>query len=1040
MNNKIQLPEVIVVEASAGSGKTFALAKRYLELVLNPNFKTTIFPLRNILAITFTNKATIEMKERILEFLKRIALDEFKNKEQESEILGSLGVDRKKISEFAARTMEAIIGNYTFFQVKTIDSFINAILMGSALNIDRSAHFTIKHDFGNYLAYCLDNVIDLAAEDSNLLLLFEDFLTHYLFVENKSSWFPKKDILESIQALFKLNNTYGIPFYVYPVSDESVFKKKRKIFNDLCRLSLNLPEELNGTVKKSILRFAAGEEIFELKNIPDKFKSLDIPMNKNRTATPAFEKLWKNIHKEICELVELDANVIYKPYIELFEKIFECFNKICKHDDVLFLGELNSKARLLFSKEGITIAEIYYRMATRFNHYLIDEFQDTSRLQWKNLEEMVSEALSTGGSLFYVGDKKQAIYRFRGGDARLFDEVKDEFSGYAMTKNLTKNWRSQKAIVEFNNKIFSKENITKAIASMDIEDNISSKENLLKHILGAFNDSHEESSPDKPYGYVCVERVEESKKEERNLIMKKKLIPLIDTLKTRGFSYKDMAILCRDNEEVELVTAWCLEKGISVESEKTLSIEENSLIQELICFLRFLYSPIDDLSFAVFILGDIFTKASGISHQEITDFIFRLRREKTSANELSLYRNLRKYYPQIWNTYIDEFFKSVGFVSPYELVVSIYERFSLMDNFTDNQAFFMKFLELIKQEEQEYAGLGDFLSYLDTAQKEELYVSVDETDSINVLTIHKAKGLEFGVVVLPFLRIDVNAETGEMPGSYITSEESACGLVRITKEHRKYSKRLKEIYEKAYIEACLNEFNNLYVALTRAKFEMYIYLPKKSANSANKARNLIPDEIREFGSRHDYEIKNKALSPSVVLTPSRYTNYLSLIEDEFEDPVSLKNREKILQGNITHYILSFIDGSFDKNKKDILRNAVACAKIKYPFFDNFDEVEGRIVKLLNDKEFEPFFSLGRDKLYLEKEVVNQKGDMKRIDRLIVKEKEAWIIDYKSSHEGNEKYKMQIKEYMELIGNIYAQKKIRAFLLYLNEMKFEEVHG
>ncbi|MFA5272156.1 MAG: UvrD-helicase domain-containing protein, partial [Candidatus Omnitrophota bacterium] len=188
MNNETQFPEVIVVEASAGSGKTFALAKRYLDLVINPRLKTTSFPLRNILAITFTNKATIEMKERILEFLKRIALDEFENKEQEKEILSSLGVDKKSAQGLAAKTMEGLIDNYTYFQVKTIDSFINAILMGSALNIDRSAHFTIKHDYSKYLAYCLDNVIDLAAQDKNVLLLLEDFLMHYLFVENKSSW------------------------------------------------------------------------------------------------------------------------------------------------------------------------------------------------------------------------------------------------------------------------------------------------------------------------------------------------------------------------------------------------------------------------------------------------------------------------------------------------------------------------------------------------------------------------------------------------------------------------------------------------------------------------------------------------------------------------------------------------------------------------------------------------------------------------------------------------------------------------------------
>ncbi|MFA6281281.1 MAG: UvrD-helicase domain-containing protein [Candidatus Omnitrophota bacterium] len=1040
MNNQIQSPEVIVVEASAGSGKTFALAKRYLELAVNPRLKTTPYPLRNILAITFTNKATIEMKARILEFLKRIALDEFENKEQENEILGPLGVDKKMARELAVVAMESLINNYTYFQVKTIDSFINAILMGSALNIDRSAHFTIKHDYNKYLAYCLDNVISLAAQDKDALLLLKDFLMHYLSIENKNSWFPKKDILETIQALFKLNNTYGIPFHIYRVNGQDVIKKKLKIFNAISDLSLNLPQDLNGTVKKSILKFSEGNNIFELKNLPDKFKSLEIPMNKNKDAPPEFEKLWKNIHKEICELIELDADVVYKPYIQLFDKILEHFNKICKHDDVLFLGELNSKARLLFGEEGITIAEIYYRMATRFNHYLIDEFQDTSRLQWKNLEEMVREAISIGGSLFYVGDKKQAIYRFRGGDARLFDEVKDEFSAYVKPKSLTKNWRSQKAIIEFNNMVFAKENLINAISKMDIEGNVGDKEELIKHILGAFNDSQEEHSPDKPYGYVSVERIEEDKKEDRNTITKEKILPLLDKLKTRGFSYKDIAILCRDNDEVELITSWCLEKGISVESEKTLSIEENSLIQELVSFLTFLYSPIDDLSFAAFVLGDIFTKATGISQKEMTDFIFRLRKERTSKLEFALYRKLREHYPEVWGKYLDDFFKSVGFVSPYELVISIYERYSLMSNFPETQAFFMKFLELIKQQEEEYIGLGDLLSYLDTAQKEELYVNVQESDSIHVLTVHKSKGLEFGVVILPFLRIDVNAETGDIPGSYITPEGNSCGLVRITKEHRKYSERLKKIYEKAYIEACLNEFNNLYVALTRAKFEMYIFMPKKSASSSNKARNLIPETLKMHGQPRSYETKSKVSRPAVVLAPSSYTEYLSLIRDEFQDALSLKNRTKILQGNVMHFILSSLDNTLCRDKKNILDVAFANAKIKYPFFDNFYALEEKITRLIEDKAMRHFFYIEDDKLYLEKEIVDLKGNTKRIDRLIIKEREAWIIDYKSSHELSEKHITQMKEYIVIIKKMYPQKNVKGFLLYLDEIKFEEVNG
>jgi ATP-dependent exoDNAse (exonuclease V) beta subunit len=1034
MNNQTQSPEVIVFEASAGSGKTYALAKRYLTLLINPNLRVDQIPLHNILAITFTNKATVEMKERILEFLKRIALDIFESKEQQEELLGILGVSKNEASVKAKSIMNELISNYTFFQVQTIDSFINAILMGCACHIDRSSQFKIKHDYTRYLSYCLDDVIDMAAGDKNTLALLEDFLEHYLFVENKNSWFPKKDILGSIQSLFKLSNQRATPFYIYKGSSQDVIKKKISIFKAIEEILQELPQDLDTRVKKSIQRFISQEPVFELKNLPERFRYLQVPMNKGKVPSASLVKKWQAVHNKICDLADLDANVAYSPYLELFEKISQCFNKICKHDDILFLGELNSKARLLFSEEGITLAELYYRLATRFTHYLIDEFQDTSKLQWQNLEEMVREAISCGGSLFYVGDKKQAIYRFRGGAPELFDEVKEQFRDYVKPQILTKNWRSQKEIVEFNNEIFSKENLSRAILAMDNGEDIDDKNELLRQVLNVFSDSRQQYVASNNQGYVYVERIEENKKEAHNEAVKEKIISLVEGLRCRFLSYKGIAILCRDNDEVELVTSWLIEKGITVESEKTLSIEENNLVQELVSFLKFLHSPIDELSFASFILGEIFTKASGIGRDEITSFIFELRKEQ-NKNDSSLYRQFRQAYPEVWQDYLEQFFKGVGFISPYELVVSIYERFSLLKNFSDNQAFFMKFLELIKQQEDEYSSLTEFLTYLDSAPKEELYIKVDETESVHVLTIHKAKGLEFNVVIMPFLRIDINAQTAEMAGSYLTEEG---GLVRITKEHRKYSSRLKEIYKKAYIQAAINEFNNLYVGLTRPKFELYLFIPKKSRSSANKANYLIPQELKERGRISHYPLKPVSSRPILNLKPSGYKDWVSFMKDEFGEETALKNREKILEGNAIHFALSYIDNLYRNEQAALVDKAIENTKIQYPLIADFNSLRTKILKIINDKEIIKFFYVTAGQIYREKEIVNIFGESKRIDRLIVKEKEVWVIDYKSSPGCKQEYQKQVRQYLEAIGRIYRQKSAKGFIVYLNEASIEEV--
>src|SRR3990167_8480795 len=203
-----QFHEVRVVEASAGSGKTYALAKRYIQLLLSASDPAAEAAVRAILAITFTNKAAMEMKERILEFLKTIALKKFSMPEQEA-ILLPLSIESEQASFKAFAMMEAIIRHYNFFQVQTIDKFINALLSGCAFKVGLTAHFKIKTKDREYLEYALDQTIDRASRDKDIRQIFEHFLHNYLYLENRSGWFPKKDMAAILYALFLQSNTYG---------------------------------------------------------------------------------------------------------------------------------------------------------------------------------------------------------------------------------------------------------------------------------------------------------------------------------------------------------------------------------------------------------------------------------------------------------------------------------------------------------------------------------------------------------------------------------------------------------------------------------------------------------------------------------------------------------------------------------------------------------------------------------------------------------------------------------------------------------------
>jgi len=205
-------PQVHILDASAGSGKTYALAKKYVQLLLAPPAPKDDSPFKSTLAITFTNASTLEMKERILEFLKRIALGQFKGPEDEKDLLSSLSIDRTAARVASSRLLEFLFRHYNFFAVKTIDSFINSLLTGCALSLGFSAHFDIKKEVEDYLSYSFDSLIDKTNEDPALKRMFEDFLEHYLQVEEKTAWNPKDDLLKMIKKLYDMTNAYGKRF------------------------------------------------------------------------------------------------------------------------------------------------------------------------------------------------------------------------------------------------------------------------------------------------------------------------------------------------------------------------------------------------------------------------------------------------------------------------------------------------------------------------------------------------------------------------------------------------------------------------------------------------------------------------------------------------------------------------------------------------------------------------------------------------------------------------------------------------------------
>lgn len=1032
-----------VVEASAGSGKTYALAKRYVQTLLDPRLSPDQVPMRNILAITFTNKAAYAMKGRILEFLKKISLGTF-SAEQEKEILTPIGLTAAEARPRALKIMNELIHNYNFFQVQTIDSFINALLSGCAFKIGLSAGFKIKRNYTEYLEYSLDRLIERAASDKLAFTVMSRFLQQYLFLENKPGWFPKKDMLDLQKALYNQSNTYGRDFEIFHLAGDDLSLRKKKIMAAMRSLREGLPPETNKTFLKSLDKFLEEyQDGFDFDRLSDFFSREEVPVNKGVKVSRDLARQWDKINKQLRELAEAEAYSLFNPYVEVFEQINVEFRHKAAEEDVLFLPELNRRARQLFDEGMVTVEELYYRLATRFHHYLLDEFQDTSRLQWQNLSLMIEEALATGGTFFYVGDKKQAIYGFRGGEAKLFDEVKDGFTHFGVShEQLSINYRSQKTVVDFNNNVFSRENLDRfilALAEESKERDVALSPADVDEIRNIFHASRQTGVEGKDKGYVKVEYVESKSKDDRNEEIRQRVLGLIKELRTR-FNYGQIAVLTRNNAEIEEVTGWLMREGIFVESERTLNIKENSLVRELMAFLKFLDSPIDNLSFALFISGEIFSKATGISQDRIHAFLFSLRGRQEREKDFFIYKAFQERFPKVWEQYFEEFFRNVGLFPLYELCSSILRRFAAFENFTHDQGFLLRFLELVTEKEEEHTDLGSFLEVFEDLEADELFVNVVNSDAIKVLTVHKAKGLEFPVVIIPFLGIKVHGSTGGEKGqqSYVLDMgDDKMRLLRIKAKYLKFSEKLSEIHRLQEVSSFISELNNIYVALTRSQYELYAFIPSRVGQNRNLAKHLFTDDLLIKGKQGTYPATDTAKKQGQLGLPAcGEHDWIEFLKEEFTDTDRVFDREQARRGEVLHAALAEL-GNLAGRKK--VSHAISDkVRAQFPQFKAWGACDEALRQLLQAPALKDIFYVPDGEVSVEKDIVDPSGKTKRIDRLIVKKDEVWVVDFKTSREGHDKHAKQIAEYKTLVAELYPGRKANGFLVYMHECGIERI--
>jgi len=268
-------------------------------------------------------------------------------------------------------------------------------------------------------------------------------------------------------------------------------------------------------------------------------------------------------------------------------------------------------------------------------------------------------------------------------------------------------------------------------------------------------------------------------------------------------------------------------------------------------------------------------------------------------------------------------------------MITVFSEFKVMENFPQYQGFFMKFLDFIKEKEESYSGISSFLEFFEDIKDSDLYVNAQDEDSVKVTTIHKAKGLEFSIVIIPFLEMDVSVGSGSAGRNnpYVLKQyqDRSLSLIQLKKEYGSYSDSLRHEYKKEYIKSLIGELNTLYVALTRAKDEMYVFVPEKAGKTNNLAGILFPFEKYESGKKRQYISDVQEETPAMMLAPSSYSDWISVLKSESINVSALLNKDKILKGEIFHYILSCIGNLSEEDKIESLEVAGLKTHLMFPY-------------------------------------------------------------------------------------------------------------
>ena len=1077
-----------VYKASAGSGKTFTLASEYITLVVkNPQ------DYKKILAVTFTNKATQEMKTRILSQLYGIAHKLPDSQAYYEQVLQKTGFPELTIRENAAEALSLLTHHYNEFRVQTIDAFFQSVLRNLARELNLTANLRIDLNDEQVEAQAVDELINSLEEGEEVLTWIRDYIDKN--IEDDKGWNVIGQIKDFGKNIFK-------DFYKdHKAELDSRFREESffdDFITDLRKIRKESPKKVKEQARKLLQKISdagvdtgyfikglCGYITKQFENEPtdegpsaNVLKCLDSPDNWLLKKCPAGEK--ERISALISEswyddllLLEQYRKECWKEYqssnltlkhlsqLRLLHAISEAVDEINKDTNRFMLSNTQSLLSTLMKDTDTPF--VFEKMGAYLKHIMIDEFQDTSTIQWTNFRKLLDNCMAQIESHnLIVGDVKQSIYRWRQGDWKLLNNIEHDFSEEQIKiEPLETNYRSEENIIRFNNAFFTQAVIqtVKELESDDIKG--------ASQLIEAYKEIEQKPRKDDGKGSVHIKLFPYDKKavSEYNENVLNELINNIRELLNRGYKQKDIAILVRSKGVIQdIADKFQSEFGtdVSIVSDEAFQLDASLAVNVIIAALRLLTHPDDKL-------------AEGKLVKLYQQQVIQADRDNNALFVDEGERELKSFLP---SGYVDKFDFLLR-LSLVDLVDEIYSLFNL-GSLEGQSAYVCTFYDTLNEYLRDHpADIDDFIEEWEDSLSSNTIQS-DEVDGIRLITIHKSKGLEYDNVLIPFCDWGLEKTVGNTiwcPGDNKEKPYGDLPLIPVDFSKKMIGTVFEDDYKEEHLQNTVDNMNLLYVAFTRAGKNLFITGKKASKSTFTKLQNgntatdrsqiiqLVIDNLAnelpeamvddasdkeaisfDFGTLLDCEQrvdKKKSTENPFELTPK--THKLKI--ETFPHPVSFRQSNKshdfingedidpsdakryIKVGNILHQLFSTIltEDDIEPRLKELEQEGVI-----YNDEVTSRELQNKIANALMNEKVKDWFS-SRWKLFNECTILDydkESGDIyeHRPDRVMTDGKEIIVVDFKFG-KPREEYHEQVQRYMSLLMRM-GYEKVSGYIWYV----------